>query len=176
MQQDCRFHLVVAELPRLHRYALALTRDKERAEDLVQECVLRACANFDRWQPGTNLTGWLMTIMHNLFINDVTKKRIQGVNAPAKLDQLRQPGNRQEEWHQLRDVSRAYGRLRPFQQQVIWLACVEEQDFRDISRQLHISAATVRSRLFRARESLRQKLEDGSETAGAGRAVSPAEP
>lgn len=158
MHQDQRFELVVAELPRLRRYALALTKDRERGEDLVQECVLRACANIHRWEPGTNLTGWLMTIMHNLFINEVTKKRIQGVNAPSKLENVRQPGSGQEDWHNLRDVSRAYARLRPFQREVIWLACVEEQNFNDISLRLRISTATVRSRLFRARESLRQKL------------------
>lgn len=159
MREEKRFQLVVAELPRLRRYALALTKDRERGEDLVQDCIVRACANIHRWEPGTNLTGWLMTIMHNLFINEVTKKRVQSVNAPSQLENVRQPGNSQEEWHNLRDVSRAYARLRPFQREVIWLACVEEQDFSDISERLQISTATVRSRLFRARESLRQNLE-----------------
>jgi RNA polymerase sigma-70 factor (ECF subfamily) len=52
-------------IPRLRRYARALTRDAQRADDLVQDTLLRGLIKQDRWEPGTNLRAWLFTLMHN---------------------------------------------------------------------------------------------------------------
>src|SRR5690349_22268973 len=57
--------LIEAEIPRLRRYARALTRDVIRADDLVQSCLTRALAKQHLWQPGTNLRAWLFTLLHN---------------------------------------------------------------------------------------------------------------
>jgi RNA polymerase sigma-70 factor (ECF subfamily) len=58
--------LLEAQIPRLRRYARALTRgDVERADDLVQNCLIRAVAKEHLWQPGTDLRAWLFTILHN---------------------------------------------------------------------------------------------------------------
>ena len=55
--------LLEAEIPRLRRYARALTRDVVRADDLVQSCLTRAIAKQHLWQPGTDLRAWLFTIL-----------------------------------------------------------------------------------------------------------------
>src|SRR5262252_9936430 len=63
--------LLEAEIPRLRRYARALTRNVTRADDLVQSCLVRGIAKQHLWQPGTNLRAWLFTIMHNQLVNNV---------------------------------------------------------------------------------------------------------
>src|SRR4051794_21353021 len=63
--------LLEAQIPRLRRYARALTRDVTRADDLVQSCLVRAIAKQHLWERGTNLRAWLFTILHNQHVNDV---------------------------------------------------------------------------------------------------------
>ena len=70
-----KFHnLVEQEIPRLRRYARALTRNADRADDLVQDTLLRAVAKAHLWQPGTDLRAWLFTVMHNQHINAVRRE------------------------------------------------------------------------------------------------------
>src|ERR1700724_2328333 len=70
--------LLEIEIPRLRRYARALTRDVTRADDLVQSCLMRAVAKQHLWQPGTDLRGWLFTILHNQHVNDVRRSAREG--------------------------------------------------------------------------------------------------
>src|SRR5205807_9846911 len=66
------FHrLLEQEIPRLRRYARALTRNSDRADDLVQETLTRAIAKAHLWQTGTDIRAWLFTIMHNQNVNAV---------------------------------------------------------------------------------------------------------
>jgi RNA polymerase sigma-70 factor, ECF subfamily len=68
------FHrLIEQQIPRLRRYARALTRNRERADDLVQDTLSRALVKEQFWQPGTNLGAWLFTIMHNQNVNNVQR-------------------------------------------------------------------------------------------------------
>ena len=66
--------LVEQEIPRLRRYARALTRASDRADDLVQDTLLRALRKLHLWQPGTDLRAWLFTIMHNQYVNTVRQE------------------------------------------------------------------------------------------------------
>ena len=76
--------LLETEIPRLRRYARALTRDASRADDLVQSCLLRAVAKQHLWQPGTDLRAWLFTILHNQNVNDVRRSVREGVAVPVE--------------------------------------------------------------------------------------------
>src|SRR3954453_916722 len=76
--------LVEAEIPRLRRYARALTRDVVRADDLVQNCLVRAVAKQHLWQPGTDLRAWLFTILHNQHVNDVRRSVREGVSVAVE--------------------------------------------------------------------------------------------
>src|SRR5512133_4259217 len=76
--------LLEVEIPRLRRYARALTRDVTRADDLVQSCLTRAVAKQHLWQPGTDLRAWLFTILHNQHVNDVRRSVREGVNVPVE--------------------------------------------------------------------------------------------
>src|ERR1700750_1950214 len=70
--------LLEPQIPKLRRYARALTRDTHRADDLVQDTLVRALAKQKHWQPGTNLRAWLFTLMHNQYVNDVRRSARNG--------------------------------------------------------------------------------------------------
>src|SRR5438105_13958497 len=76
--------LLEAEIPRLRRYARALTRDVSRADELVQSCLTRAVAKQHLWQPGTDLRAWLFTILHNQHVNDVRRSVREGVSVAVE--------------------------------------------------------------------------------------------
>src|SRR3954466_6058882 len=77
--------LVEREIPRLRRYARALTRSADRADDLVQETLVRAIAKSHLWQAGTDIRAWLFTIMHNQHVNMV--RRAMRDEATADIEQ-----------------------------------------------------------------------------------------
>src|SRR5271168_3808132 len=77
-------HLLEDEIPRLRRYARALTRDASRADDLVQSCLVRAIAKQHLWQEGTDLRAWLFTILHNHNVNDVRRSAREGTAIPVE--------------------------------------------------------------------------------------------
>jgi RNA polymerase sigma-70 factor (ECF subfamily) len=148
--------LLEAEIPRLRRYARALTRDVTRADDLVQSCLARAVAKQHLWQPGTDLRAWLFTLLHNQHVNDVRRSVREGNNVSIEdaapvltiranaIDAL-----------QLRDLERAIGKLAPEQRQVILLVGLEGMRYDEVASILDIPIGTVRSRLSRGREQLR---------------------
>ena len=81
------FHnLIEHEIPRLRRYARALTRSSDRADDLVQETLLRAIAKAHLWQTGTDIRAWLFTIMHNHYVNMVRRARRE--EATVDIEQM----------------------------------------------------------------------------------------
>ena len=71
--------LLEKEIPRLRRYARALTRDVSRADDLVQDTLVRAIARQHHWQCGTDLHAWLFTIMHNQNVNGIRHSVREGI-------------------------------------------------------------------------------------------------
>src|SRR3569623_3679920 len=66
---------ILAAVPSLRAFAISLSGNADRADDLVQETLLRALANIDSFQPGANLPAWLFTILRNLFRSDYRKRR-----------------------------------------------------------------------------------------------------
>jgi RNA polymerase sigma-70 factor, ECF subfamily len=154
--------LVAAEIPRLRRYARALTRDVVRADDLVQSCLVRAIAKQQLWQPGTDLRAWLFTILHNQHVNDVRRSAREGVSvavedAAAVLTAAPDAGA----CLQLRDLERAIARLPEEQRQVVLLVGLEDMRYEEVAAVLGVPVGTVRSRLSRGREALRRMMELG---------------
>jgi RNA polymerase sigma-70 factor, ECF subfamily len=77
---DIRSRLV-AQIPRLRRYARALTRDVAAADDLVQDCLTRAVSKRHLWQDATDLRAWLFTILRNQYVNQVRRAGCEGKSA-----------------------------------------------------------------------------------------------
>ena len=161
-------HLLEGEIPRLRRYARALTRDASRADDLVQSCLVRAIAKQHLWQEGTDLRAWLFTILHNHNVNDVRRSAREGTAIPVEevAGALPVAANVYDSL-QLRDLNRAIGRLPDEQRQVILLVGLEGMRYEEVAEILGIPVGTVRSRLSRGRETLRVIMGMREETAAA---------
>src|SRR5882724_8901245 len=151
--------LLETEIPRLRRYARALTRDANRADDLVQSCLVRALAKSHLWQPGTDLRAWLFTILHNQHVNDVRRSVREGVNVPVEdmAPVLTVQPNAVDRL-QLRDLEAAIAQLPIEQRQVILLVGLEGMRYEEVAEVLDVPVGTVRSRLSRGREALRRLM------------------
>jgi RNA polymerase sigma-70 factor (ECF subfamily) len=155
-------HQIEAEIPRLRRYARYLRREPDHADDLVQECLARAIAKLHTWQPGTNLRAWLFVILRNCHINEIRREqRIDALDdAPADEPSLTTPGN-QETSVALAEVRKAYLSLSEEHREVLLLVAIEGLQYEEAAVILEVPLGTVRSRLSRARQALRQALESG---------------
>src|ERR1043165_634669 len=158
--------LLEEQIPRLRRYARALTRDVSRADDLVQSCLTRAIAKQHLWEPGTDLRAWLFTILHNQHVNDV-RRSVRGGNTVelAEAPQLTVQSNAVPAL-ELRDLDRGLGKLATEQREVMLLVGLEGMAYEEVAAVLHIPVGTVRSRLSRGREQLRRLMgvEESAET------------
>jgi RNA polymerase sigma-70 factor (ECF subfamily) len=142
--------LVEAQIPRLRRYARALTRDLTRADDLVQSCLTRAIAKQHLWQPGTEVRAHAQPACKrdpalegaNVPIEDAAPVLTIQSNALAAL--------------RLRDLERALGKLAPEQRQVILFVGLEGTRYEEVASILDIPIGTVRSRLWRGPDQMRK--------------------
>ena len=154
--------LLEHQIPRLRRYARALTRDVTRADDLVQSSLERALARQDLWKPGTDLRAWLFTILHNQHVNEVRSSlREDGGIAAEASRAIPSVGPNVLASLQLQELDRAVGSLPPGQRQVILLVGLEGMRYEEVANILDIPVGTVRSRLSRGRHELRKMLEEG---------------
>jgi RNA polymerase sigma-70 factor, ECF subfamily len=152
--------LLETEIPRLRRYARALTRDACRADDLVQNCLLRAVAKQHLWQPGTDLRAWLFTILHNQHVNSVRSSMREGIAVLVnEVAPVLSAASNVEDSLQLRDLERAMARLPDEQRQVILLVGLEGMRYEEVATILGIPVGTVRSRLSRGRDRLRELMD-----------------
>ena len=151
--------LLEAEIPRLRRYARALTRDAVYADDLVQDCLARALAKQHLWQTGTDLRAWLFTILHNQHCNEVRRRVPEG--SSVQLDQA--PPTSVESNGlaalELRDLERAINRLPEYQRTVVLLIGLEGMRYDWVAEILNVPVGTVRSRLARGRAKLRRLMD-----------------
>lgn len=162
-------HKIEEEIPRLRRYARALTRDINAADDLVQDCLTRALSKVHLWQKGTDLRAWLFTILHNQYVNHVRRAVREGAavglsDSEPMLTTAPNQGKRLE----LRDLERAIAKLPEEQRSVLLLVGLEGMRYEEVAAVLDVPVGTIRSRLSRGREMLRQLMGLGPE--------SPAEP
>ncbi len=157
MADICR--KIEEEIPRLRRYARALTRDVNAADDLVQDCLTRALSKVHLWQAGTDLRAWLFTILHNQYVNHVRRAVREGAavglsdNEPL-LTSAPNQGKRLE----LRDLERAIAKLPEEQRSVLLLVGLEGMRYEEVAAVLDVPVGTIRSRLSRGREMLRQLM------------------
>jgi RNA polymerase sigma-70 factor, ECF subfamily len=150
---------IEAEIPRLRRYARALTRDVIAADDLVQDCLTRALGKLHLWQRGTDLRAWLFTILHNQYVNYVRRSVREGVmvglsDTEPFLTRAPHQGHRLE----LRDLERAIAKLPEEQRSAILLVGLEGMRYEEVAAVLDVPVGTVRSRLSRGREALRRLM------------------
>ena len=147
-----------------------LTRDRDDAEDLVQETMIQAMRSFHRYEPGTNCRAWLIAILHNLNL-----KRLRKLGRVRMVDSLEDeiaetimlepsvPENLED-----KQIIEALSELPDAFKSVVILADIEEFSYKEISQILDVPIGTVMSRLSRGRKILRQQLSQVAREYGVG--------
>lgn len=142
----------------LKPHAMRLTRDINDAEDLIQETIVRALTNEDKFQEGTNIRAWLFTIMKNIFINDYRKKskrntvidttdNLYYINASSTIS------NAGERSFVMSDIRNALMKISN-ELRVPFLMHYKGYKYHEIAEQLNLPLGTVKSRIFFARKEL----------------------
>jgi RNA polymerase sigma-70 factor (ECF subfamily) len=153
---------IVDALPHLQRYAWHLTRRRDEADDLVQDCVERTMLKSALFAQGTNLRAWMFTMMRNIFING---KRRQGV-ADRHVASLKHDGPSAQQPTQfhaavLRRTHAAIDRLSSEEREAVMLLAVQQRSYGEVTTENGSPIGTMKSRLSRARAKLRKAvLED----------------
>jgi RNA polymerase sigma factor (sigma-70 family) len=150
-------------VPRLRRYARALTGNRADADDLVQDTLERAWARASLWRGVTDMRAWLFTVMHNLHVDRTRRPQVDTVSIDDEMPEVPVAGA-QTERLAVADLQAALGRLPAEQREVLLLVALEEMSYADVAQTLGIPIGTVMSRLSRGRERLRGVLEGRAET------------
>lgn len=153
---------IEASIPALRRYAHALVRDRESADDLVQDCLERAISRRAQWRAQGSLRGWLFRILLNLFRDGKRRDAARG-QLVAIDTELSQPGT-QEDYLALREVHAAMGRLPAEQRAALLLVAVEGMSLVEAAHALNIPEGTLASRIARARTGLRAMTDHHERT------------
>ena len=143
----------------LRRYAWALLRDRDAADDLVQDCLERAVARWHLRRRDGDVKAWLFAIQHNLFIDGIRRRRRDVVRVELE-DASAVPafGVEQDSVFAVRDILACLDRLPEQQRAVILLVGVEDLSYGEAARVLGVPIGTVMSRLSRGRDRLRLQL------------------
>ena len=153
--QDIEQHI-----PHLRRYARAITHNPVAADDLVQECLLRALAKSHLFRPGTNLRAWLFTILHNQFVSQRRRVGRTGVEIdPDDAAQALSTRPNQETNLVLDSVEKALRTLPDGQWILLELVALDGLSYEEAARRLDLPVGTVKSRISRGRSMLRDALE-----------------
>src|SRR5262245_16770749 len=149
---------LIALLPRLRRFARALTRNPHDADDLVQLAIERALMRLDQWQPGTRLDSWMFGIIKNAWIDEMrSRQRRARVFAPEELGE--HVADVASEAHIDRlSLEAALERLPEEQRLAVALVLVEGLAYKEAAAVLDVPIGTVTSRLARGREALEALL------------------
>lgn len=150
-------------LPRLRRFAYALTRNLEQADDLVQDTCERALARADQWQPGTRLDSWMYRIAQNIWYDAGRAAKVRGEK--ADLETIAEwPGSDgrsiTEDRLTLAHVLSEIEKLPQDQQVLVGLVCVNGLSYKEAAETLQLPIGTVMSRLSRARQAIAGALMD----------------
>jgi RNA polymerase sigma-70 factor (ECF subfamily) len=158
----------IGHLDALYRGALRLTRDPDKAQDLVQDAYARALRYQHSYQPGTNMKAWLFAIMRNLYWDRFQKASREAVSIDdigefALYDQMRDDLGEGPEAEVLDRIARgevveAIEKLNPLHREVVLLVDVEGFSYKDAAKILGVPIGTVMSRLHRARQQLQKDL------------------
>lgn len=150
----------------VRRYARALTRDADRADDLVQSVMERALRKRHLFAEGTNLRAWLLSITHNAYVNSVRRAVRENAIDVAEEDLARIPAMERDAIAgiEVKEMEVLLRRLPRQQQRVLVLAALYGENYERMAEYEMVPVGTIRSRLSRGRASLRL-LSDGTDLA-----------
>ena len=152
--------LISREIPHLRRYARALVRDRDEADDLVQDCLERAIRKRHQWRRHGSIRSWLFRTLYRTFVNGQVRRKRERAQVPVDgpgegIDERLCEPPRQEDHVAWQDMAEALGRLPDSQRAAVLLVALEGMSYDEAADILAVPVGTVRSRLSRARETLR---------------------
>jgi RNA polymerase sigma-70 factor (ECF subfamily) len=153
------FHRQLAdEIPALRAFARSLARDVHRADDLVQETLMKAWDKRDSYAPGTRLRAWLFTILRNAFYSEVRKRRreVEDVDGFYAARLAEKPG--QEHAVALSEFAAALGALPADQREALVLVGAAGFAYEEAAEVCGCAVGTIKSRVSRARAHLAEAL------------------
>lgn len=155
---------LTALVPALRAYGRSISRSDDLADDLAQETILKAWAARERYRPGTNLKAWTFTIMRNLFLSQMRRKRFTAAWDERVADMKLVTPADQDRRINVEDAQRALAKLPEGQRQALLLVGAEDLSYEEVAETCDIAVGTVKSRVARGRAALQRLLDepDGS--------------
>lgn len=142
---------VIAAIPALRAFAWTLTRSHQDVDDLVQETLTKAIANIDRFQPGTNLRAWLMTIMRNTFYNQIVKTSRERTGGEECVADTPWVADTQEWAVRGNEILAAVMALPPHYRETLILVIMLGESYETAAGICGVATGTIKSRVNRAR-------------------------
>jgi RNA polymerase sigma-70 factor, ECF subfamily len=149
---------MLAAVPSLRAFAISLSGKVDRADDLVQETLLRALANINSFQPGTHMSAWLFTILRNLFRSEYRKRRREVEDTDGRyVDSLKSSPEQHSrvEFEEFRD---ALAKLPSGQREALLLVGASGFSYKEAAAICETAVGTIKSRVNRARTRLSELL------------------
>ena len=145
-------------IPNLRAFAISLCGNHERADDLVQETLLKAWSHMDSFQEGTNLRAWLFTILRNSYFSEIRRRRREVEDSDAKKAESLWVAPAQQGHLDMQDLRKALGMLPPDQREALVLVGAAAISYEEAAEIAHCAVGTVKSRVNRARIKLASLL------------------
>jgi RNA polymerase sigma factor (sigma-70 family) len=150
-------------IPALRRYAWALLRNQDAADDLVQDCLERALGRWHLRRRDANPRAWMFTILRNLYLNDVRERKRRGLHVEFQETDGHVSGELDGERNLMgRDALYALNALPEEQRSLLLLIAVEDFSYQEAATLFGVPTGTIMSRLNRARANLRKVIEGGA--------------
>ena len=145
---------MLAAVPSLRAFAISLCGNVDRADDLVQETLLRAMANIDSFQPGTNMSAWLFTILRNLFRSEYRKRRREVEDTDGTYAESLKSHPEQHSRVEFDEFRTALAKLPPDQREALILVGASGFSYEEAAAICDCAVGTIKSRVNRARTRL----------------------
>jgi len=149
---------MLAAVPSLRAFGISLSGSVDRADDLVQETLLRALANIDSFEPGTNMSAWLFTILRNLFRSEYRKRRREVEDADGKYAETLKTHPEQQGRVEFDEFRVALAKLPADQREALVLVGASGFSYEEAAQICGCAVGTIKSRVNRARRRLAELL------------------
>lgn len=150
---------LIAFIPPLRAFAISLTGKVDRADDLVQETLLKAWANRQSFEPGTKLKAWLFTILRNEFYTVFRKRKREVEDADGIIAANVGVQPEQDSHMDLTDMQQALSRLPVDQREALLLVSASDMSYEEAAVICGVAVGTIKSRVNRARARLAELLQ-----------------
>ncbi|HWK33394.1 MAG TPA: sigma-70 family RNA polymerase sigma factor [Hyphomicrobium sp.] len=149
---------LVAAIPNMRAFAISLCGSRDRADDLVQEALVKAWNHLDSFEQGTNLKAWLFTILRNAYFSELRKTKREVADSEGQLAAKLSVPPEQQGHLDLLDLNRALAKLPPDQREALILVGAEGFSYEDAANISGCAVGTVKSRVNRARSRLNELM------------------